>query len=68
MPKHSACVAGARDAAVIGVSSDHSNMVKFKSDKDEGFIAVAESLEMMIREATQTVNSNWQEWEAIRGS
>lgn len=68
VPKHSACIAGAVDTAVIGLSSDHSNMVKFKTGEEEGFTAVGDTLEIMLREATHNVNSNWQQWASTKGS
>lgn len=67
VPRHSACVPGAVDTAVIGLSSDHSNMVKFKHGEEEGFIAVADTLVVMLRHAMENVNSNWREWETIKG-
>lgn len=45
-------------------------MVKFKSAEDEGFIAVAETLEIMLKnsKAALRVERNWQEWETIKSS
>lgn len=68
VPQHSACVAGAVNTAVIGLHTDHSNMVKFKDGRQYGFIAVAETLEIMLRLATHNVDSNWRTWETTRGS
>lgn len=68
VPRHSACVAGAVDTAVIGLSSDHSNMVKFTDEEQEGFIAVTDTLVIMLRQATYNVCSNWREWETTKGS
>lgn len=68
MPRYSACIAGAVDAEVVAVASDHAGLVKFRDAEDEGFIAVAESVRCMLLEATKKVAGNWREWEAVRGS
>lgn len=43
-------------------------MVKFKEGGEESFKAVGDTLQIMLREATQNVNSNWLQWERIKGS
>lgn len=68
MPRHSACIPGARDSAVIAISSDHRGMVRFGSAEEDGFLAVVETLAIMLESATQKIDANWQEWETIKGS
>lgn len=46
---------------MIATFSDHSNMVKFRSADDEGFIVVTEILEIMRQEVKQRVDANWEE-------
>lgn len=52
----------------MAIASDHAGLVKFRNAEDEGFVAVAESVQCMLREATKKVAGNWREWEAVRGS
>lgn len=47
--------------------SDHSNMVRFKNAEDGGFEAVVDTLGPMLEKATQKVDANWKEWEAVKG-
>ena len=61
VPKHSACIPGAAGAATIAISSDHTNMVKFKSAEDDGFKKVSGELIIMLRKAPQMIGEKWKE-------
>lgn len=43
-------------------------MVKFRDEEEESFMAVVDTLQIMLREAAQNVNTNWQQWETTKGS
>ena len=62
VPKHSACIPGAMDAAKIAISSDHTNMVKFGSAEDDGFRKVSDELCIMMKSALQKIEENWAQW------
>ena len=61
IPKHSACIPGALDAAKISIVSDHTNMVKFKSAEDAGFRKVNGELSLMLKKALRKIEQNWEE-------
>ena len=65
VPKHSACIPGSMDAAKIAISSDHTNMVKFKSVEDDGFRKVSGELCIMIKNALRKIEENWVQWEQL---
>ena len=68
VPKHSACIPGAMDAAKVAIDSDHTNMVKFKSAEDDGFRRVSGELSMMLKKAPQKIKENWEELERVKRS
>lgn len=43
-------------------------MVRFGNAEEEGFLAVVDTLAIMLESATQRVDANWQEWKTIKGS
>lgn len=43
-------------------------MVKFKNTEVDNFIAVADTLEIMVRDATHKIDSAWRQWEATKGT
>ena len=61
VPKHSACIPGALGTAKIAISSDHTNMVKFKDVDDEGFRKVHAELSIMLKKALPKIEQNWEE-------
>ena len=63
VPKHSACIPGAMDAAKIAISSDHTNMVKFGSAEDDGFRKVSGELCIMMKNAVRKIEENWAQWD-----
>ena len=68
VPKHSACIPGAMDAAKIAIFSDHTNIVKFKNAEDDGFRKVSGELSMMLKKAPQKIKENWEELERVKRS
>ena len=56
------------DAAKIAISSDHTNMVKFESEGDEGFRKVYAELSIMLKKAPQKVEGNWKATETAGNS
>ena len=68
VPKHSACIPGAVDAARIAILSDHTNMVKFKSKDDDGFRKVDGELSIMLEEASRKIKDNWEELTSVKHS
>ena len=61
VPKNSACISGAVDAAKIAIPSDHTNMVKFENTEDEGFRKVNGEISIMLKKASQKIEQNWKE-------
>lgn len=47
VPRHSACIPGARDASVIGISDDHEGMVRYPNKDSDGYKAVIDTLREM---------------------
>ena len=68
VPKHSACIPGAAGAARVAISSDHTNMVIFKSAEDEGFRKVYGELSIMLKKALKKIEENWGEFEGVKHS
>ena len=66
VPKHSACILGAADAARIAISSDHISMVKFKSAKESGFRIVYGELFIMLKKALQKIKENRDELTSVK--
>ena len=66
VPKHSACIPGASGAARIAISSDHINMVKFRSVEDDGFRKVYGELSIMLKKASQKIEENWVEFVGVK--
>lgn len=67
MPKHSACVPGAIDAATIAIFDDHLGMVRFEDEESDGFKKVGGVLFIMLKKAGPKIDQNWQEWDSIKG-
>lgn len=61
MPKTSAVVPGQTDAEPIMIHANHSNMVKFTSSHDSEFVTISETLQIMVRDAENTVMFRWDE-------
>ena len=55
-------------AAKISISSDHTNMVKFKSADDDGFRKVYGELSIMLKKALQKIEENWEELAGVKHS
>lgn len=68
MPKHSACVPGAVNAAPIVIFDNHRDMVRYKNAEDDGFRKVYGVLYVMLEKAEKKIDENWREWENIKGS
>ena len=68
VPKHSACIPGAVGAAKISISSDHTNMVKFKGAENDGFRKVYGELSIMLNKALRKIEENWAEFANSRNS
>jgi hypothetical protein len=60
VPKSSAVVPGAVDTETIAIMDNHTNMVRFASEADDGFRKVARHLMLMVEEASLKVLRNWE--------
>ena len=66
VPKHTASISGAAGAARIAISSDHIDLVKFKSVEDDGFRKVYGELSIMLKKAPQKIERNWEELTGVK--
>ena len=53
------------DAAKIAISSDHTNMVKFKSAEVDGFRKVSGELCIMMKSALRKIEEKWAQWDEL---
>ncbi|KAI6080082.1 hypothetical protein F4821DRAFT_104114 [Hypoxylon rubiginosum] len=60
VPRASAVVPGQADAEAIGIHADHIHMVKFSSKNDRNYKKVSGKLQIMARNAEETVRSRWE--------
>lgn len=61
MPRALAVVPGQADAEPIVIHANHSNMVKFDSQKDVGYETVSEHTQIMMKSAPDKIQSRWEE-------
>ncbi|KAK4044690.1 kinesin light chain [Parachaetomium inaequale] len=60
VPKASAVVPGHADAEPIAIHADHTSMVRYPSKRDAGYVAVSEHLQIMVTDATDSVQQRWE--------
>ena len=66
MPKASAVVSGAADAEPVAIPANHINMVKFSSDKDEGYKKISGHLQLLAEDAPDAISTRWGEEDRIK--
>ena len=59
VPKWSAVVPGTPDAAELGISQDHRQMIKFPSAEDQDFKKLSRVLVSMTQKAKVKIENNW---------
>jgi hypothetical protein len=67
VPYNSAVVQGARNAPAVGINQDHIQMVKFPSKTTRGYKDISLHVKQMVGKAAERVETNWAEWDALKG-
>jgi hypothetical protein len=59
VPVYSAVIPGAVNAESIAINGDHLNIVKFRSNEDEGFQKAYRVLRLMVPDAVSKIQGRW---------
>jgi hypothetical protein len=66
VPKSSAVVPGAINAEPIAIMANHHEMVKYLGDDVEAFRKVSGHIQVMVEEANDKVQKNWDTEERLK--
>ena len=67
VPFNSAVVLGEPNASVIGIQTDHVQMVKFRSNRTAEYERVSFHVKRMVAKAPKKVEDNWAKWDQSKG-
>ncbi|KAG8824605.1 hypothetical protein FRC17_009068, partial [Serendipita sp. 399] len=59
VPRHSAIIAGDREANVVGLNADHCQIVKFSGNDDENYRTVAHYIRGFMEQGPAKIRENW---------
>lgn len=65
VPKASAVLPGLADVEPIAIHTDHSNLVKFMSDDDDGYRKLSGHIFLMAENANAQITARWASFASV---